>query len=92
MGGEAEEQYDETGDLMFYTASMTVQLMADWEVHVPIPFTISKATPATASADAAMTVQEMIQAGSGLQQASDNLFFLTHPVIAGRNNDYERIG
>jgi hypothetical protein len=43
MGGEGEESYDETADLYFYTASMSVQIQADWEIHVPLPLTISRA-------------------------------------------------
>lgn len=42
MGGEAEEAYDETADLMYYNASISVQLQSDWEVHQPIPLTFSK--------------------------------------------------
>lgn len=41
LGGEGEEPLDETGDLYSYTASLTVQLRADWEVHRPLPFTVS---------------------------------------------------
>jgi hypothetical protein len=43
MGGEAEEAYDETADLFFYTASMSVQIQSDWETHIPMPLTISQA-------------------------------------------------
>lgn len=46
MGGEAEEVYDETGDAYFYQSSLSVQLRADWEAHVPLPLTISRAVPA----------------------------------------------
>lgn len=78
IGGEAEESYDETGDLNYYTASLSLQLRADWEIHVPLPITISKVTAK--------------RANEGLVYASpSNLFFTTFPVIAGRNNDFERI-
>lgn len=42
MGSEAEEIADETGENFFYQASMSLQLRADWEVHVPLPLVISK--------------------------------------------------
>lgn len=45
MGGEAEEIADETGEEFFYQASLSVQLRADWEAHVPLPLTISKLSP-----------------------------------------------
>jgi hypothetical protein len=86
MGGEAEELYDETGDTYFYTASMSIQLRADWEVHVPLPLTISRVTPMTKAGDTDPTVP------SGVQQIPSDLFFATHRVMAGRNDDFERIG
>jgi hypothetical protein len=42
MGGEGEEPIDETGENFQYTANVSVQLRADWEIHVPLPLTISK--------------------------------------------------
>lgn len=80
IGGEAEETYDETAELNYYTASLSLQLRADWEVHTPLPLTISKVTT------------EKAPTNKGLVYASpSNLFFTTFPVIAGRNNDFERI-
>jgi hypothetical protein len=78
IGGEAEEQYDETGDSWYFTASMSLQLRADWEIHVPLPLTISRAT----------TVRGNPLDGPGLQQVSNELFFRMH---ANRNPDFERI-
>ncbi len=54
MGGEAEEQYDETGDLFFYNASLSVQLRADWEAHIPMPLIISKGSTASKAAEASV--------------------------------------
>jgi len=80
MGGEAEEIADEIGDNFFFQASMSVQMRADWELHVPLPLTISQATQTTKGGL------------DGIQEATSDLFFRTYPLIAGRNNDYERIG
>jgi hypothetical protein len=91
MGGEAEETYDETGDLYFYTASMSVQLQADWEVHIPLPFTISKVVAATRQAEASVTADRRGGASSLVAMSQGGLFFATVPVIKGRNSDYERI-
>ena len=53
IGGETEETYDETGQTMYYLASLTVKFRADWEMHVPLPLTFSNvqvtATPITNS-------------------------------------------
>ncbi len=42
MGGESEEPIDETGQDFQYTSSVSVQLRADWEIHLPLPLTISR--------------------------------------------------
>ena len=80
MGGEAEDTYDETADLFYYTASLSVQLRADWETHLPLPLTISKVTQVTADGE------------EGIELAINKLFFQTHAVSTDRNNDFERIG
>lgn len=86
MGGEAEEVADEVGDEYYYTSSLSIQLRADWEVHVPLPLTISRATQTTKAGDTDPT------AASGIQMVTDDdLFFATHPIAVDRNNDYERI-
>jgi hypothetical protein len=85
MGGEAEDIYDETADLNYYQASMSVQLQADWEIHVPIPLTFSRVTPRTQESDLDPS------APSGLRLVPDDLFFSTRAIIVGRNNDFERI-
>ena len=77
MGGEAEEVYDETGDDYFYTASLSLNLRSDWEIHVPMPLTFTKATQTIVP-----------NATTGLPS---NLFFVTAPVLAGRSHSFERI-
>lgn len=79
MGGEAEEVADETGDNYFYQASMTIALRADWEMVVPLPLTVSRAT------------QTRPDGTPAIQPVMDQLFYQTHPIIASRNSDYERI-
>lgn len=86
MGGEGEELADETGENFFYQASMSVQLRADWEFHVPLPLTISKATPVRPQGELDPNSQ------SGIIQVAGDLFFLTHDAVEKRSDDYERIG
>lgn len=81
IGGEAEEAYDEVADTFYYTASMSIQIQSDWEVHLPLPFTISGASAAT-----------LPDGSPGIQPVSQTeLFFATVPIIVGRNSNYERI-
>jgi len=82
MGGEAEETYDEAAELFYYNYSMTVAIQSDWEMHLPLPFTVSRASAYT-KPDGASSIQALSQA---------SLFFNTTPVIVGRNASYERIG
>ena len=77
MGGEAEEQYDETADLFYYNASLTLSLRSDWELHVPMPLTTSKVTQKIVPND---------QTGG-----PSSLYFVTAPALVGRNHNYERI-
>lgn len=79
MGGEAEESYDETGDTYFYNASISLQLRADWEIHVPLPLVFSR------------MVLEATNTTAGLQPILPDLYYAAHPVIPTRNNDFERI-
>ena len=79
IGGEAEETYDETGDTYYYNASISLQLRADWEMHVPMPLVFSRVT------------QEPTSTSAGIQPVMSELYFATRPVIPSRNHDYERI-
>ena len=80
MGGEAEEVHDETEDTYFYNASMSVQFQADWEIHTPTPLTISRVSIADSQGNSTI-----------IGDVKSKLFFATVPVLAGRNNNFERI-
>jgi hypothetical protein len=80
MGGESEEAYDEQADLYFYTAAISLAMRGDWEIHIPLPLTISRATT------------EQPDGSNGLRLEVGRLFYATSPIVVGRNNDYERIG
>jgi hypothetical protein len=85
LGGESEEPYDETGDLNYYISSLTVEIQADWEIHLPLPLTISRIAPKGG-------LKEVIAGLSPAQLGPNNsLFFQTVPILAGRNNSFERI-
>ena len=85
FGGEAEESYDEEADLFYYTASLSIQLRADWELHIPLPLTVSRVTPITKEGDTDFS------APIGVQRVVGELFFAARPVMVGRNADFERI-
>lgn len=92
MGGEAEESYDETADTYYYTASLSIQIQSDWEVHVPIPFTVSQVSSYTKSAEDSMGADRTGPGKSSLVACTQGgLFVAMSPILVGRNNFYERI-
>jgi len=91
IGGEAEEIYDETGDDYFYNASLSLQMQADWEIHIPLPLTVSQVTATTSDMDKAATPLDPIQATTIIGDVQSKLLFATMPVIKDRNNNFERI-
>lgn len=85
MGGEAEDTYDEQAELFYYTASLSVQLQAEWEIHIPLSLTISRVTPGGAPPGLSGAN------APPLQIATSDLLFQTVPINVGRNNSFERI-
>ena len=90
IGGESEEAFDETAELFYYMASMSIQLRADWEIHIPLPLTVSRVTATSAEGD--REAAPGMYGPSTLHQVAGKLFFQTAPTVVGRNNCYERIG
>jgi hypothetical protein len=92
IGGEAEETYDENADLNYYMASLSVQVQSDWEVHLPMAFTVSRAAANTKAAEMSFNPdREGLGTSSLVPLSQAGLFFATVPVIVGRNSNYERI-
>lgn len=92
LGGEAEESYDEQADINYYNASLSIQIQSNWEIHIPLPFTISHATTTRSSDEASVDADRRAPAQSGIVPMNQGgLFFATVPIVVGRNNFYERI-
>jgi hypothetical protein len=95
-GGESEEQYDETGDDYFYNASLSVTVLTDWAIRVPLGATIQRALPQTleqSQAAAGLSDEELIgQEPNQMQVVQDlNLIRVADPFFVGRNKTYEKI-
>ena len=52
-GGESEEVYDDNGDDYFFRSSVSVELLADWEVYYPRPLYIERIVNVSYEAEAA---------------------------------------
>jgi hypothetical protein len=91
IGGEAEETYDETSDDYTYTISTSVQIQTRWEIHFPLPLTITRVTDTTPATDASSKVLDRFNESTIIGDVQNKLVLSTMPVIAGRSNDFERI-
>lgn len=79
MSGEGEEVIDETGQLSYYTGSVGVTISTDWEVHIPLPFTLSQVH--VQNKDAASD-------GPGFGVTESDLLY---PTFIGRGTSFERL-
>ena len=98
MGGESEESYDENADDYYYNASISVQLQADWSIHVPLAAVIRRALPqndAQIRATAAMTDTELAAWGNAATTirvlADLGLRAVEDPFFGGLGGTYEGI-
>ena len=89
LGGESEETYDENADIYYYMSSISLQMRADWEVHVPLPLTISKVTASTPKGDAEAPPGQL--GPSTILPVFNGLYCATTPIAVGRNHEFERI-
>ena len=98
MGGEAEEVYDETGDDYYYTASISVTVLTDWSLHVPLDQALLRLLPNTLFAQQAVStlsdaqIAEMRETPTTLV-ATENLNILqpADPYFRDRTRDFELI-
>lgn len=97
MGGEAEEIYDENGDDYFYTASLSLSVMTDWAIHVPIGRTLTRVEPNTVSElemVAGLSDEQLVEMGSpnGIQYTANlGLVDIRDPWFRDRTRNYEMI-
>jgi hypothetical protein len=97
MGGEAEEVYDETGDDYYFTASISLTILTDWCLHVPLDRAFTRVIPVSLASEQAvtgLTDDQLAAAGSptGLRVVQDLRFLHpTDPFFRDRSRDYELI-
>lgn len=98
MGGESEEAYDENADDYYYNASISVQLQADWSIHVPLAATVRRTLPQTdvqITATAGMTDEELAALGNAATSirvlADLGLRAVEDPFFVGPGGTYEGI-
>ncbi len=96
-GGEAEETYDETGDDYYFTSSISVSVVTEWTMHVPVGYKFSRVSPNTygqLESVAGMTDAEIAEFGTPSNLfVSDNLGLVKvrDPWFIGRSKNFEMI-
>lgn len=96
-GGEAEEVYDETGDDYYFTASISVQVMTDWAIHIPLGSAIRRIIPNTVEQEriiAGLSDAQIGETGSPttLHLVPDlGLVMIQDPWFRDRTRDFEMI-
>lgn len=96
-GGEAEEVYDENGDDQYYTASISIQVMTDWAIHIPLGRAIRRVIPHTVQQEritAGLSDSQIAETGTptGLHLVADlGLVLIQDPWFRDRTLDYEMI-
>jgi hypothetical protein len=99
MGGESEEVRDETGDDYYYMASISVTMLTDWSIHVPLERVITAVTPQTAAQRrlaAGLTDEQLANTNPALLTSfhtmeSLGLRWVQDPYFSGQVPSYEVI-
>lgn len=95
--GEAEEQYDENADDYFFTASLSMSLLTDWAIHVPITWEVSRVLPNTLESEqsiAGLDEDQLLSAGSPTSlkmYESLNLLAIRDPWFLNKTSDFETL-
>lgn len=80
LSGEGEEVIDETAQNSYYTGSVGVSISTDWEVHVPLPFTLSQVN--------VQTKEDPLQDGPGFGVTESDMLY---PTFVGNTTSFERL-
>lgn len=97
MGGEAEEAYDENADDYFYTASISMTILTDWSIHVPVNREVTRVLPGAVEGDQAvsgLSDDQLYATGSPsglLVYQNMNLVHIRDPWFSNRDQDFEMI-
>jgi hypothetical protein len=89
-GGESEEIYNAETDEYYYEMTLSLSLRVDWEVHVPLPVTVSRAETTSQVAEQEHGYLD----GSyplDLLRNADQLGVIGYNVAIGRDLTFERV-
>ncbi len=95
--GEAEEQYDETADDYYYTASLSATVMTDWSIQTPLTWEVTRILPNTVESEmsvAGLDNDQLAEAGSPTSlkmYESLNLLFIRDPWFKDKAVTFETI-
>lgn len=96
-GGESEEPYDENGDDYFYTSSISLTILTNWAIHLPLGQQITRILPGTLVADqiaAGLSDDQLLASGitSGIRATEQlGLTSIQDPWYRDRTANFEII-
>jgi hypothetical protein len=96
-GGESEEPYDDVGDDYFYNSSISVTLMTDWSIRLPLDRAINRIIPGSLTADkaiAGLSDEQLLETGrpNGYHLTDVlGLSSIRDPWFKDRTQNYEMI-
>lgn len=97
MGGETEEVYDDVGDDYYYGSTISMTVMTDWSIHLPLGRTLNRVIPGTLVEDqvaAGLDNDQLVATGftSGFQAAAKlGLVSIKDPYFRDRSQTFEMI-
>ena len=97
LGGETEEVYDENGDDYFYGSSISLTVLTNWSIRLPLGRTLTRVLPGTIVEDqvaAGLSKDQQISTGFtyGIRAAAQlGLVSIKDPYFRDRTQDYEMI-
>lgn len=96
-GGESEEQADANADDYFYTASISMTILTNWAIYLPLGASVGRILPGTLDSDkiaSALDNEQLIQSGitSGIRATEQlGLARIQDPWYRDRTQDFETI-
>ena len=95
LGGETEEIYNDEQDTYYYSASFSVTIQTDWEIHEPLALIIRRVMPVTeetARGIAGLSDEAVAQISSNIRLLRTNdLIGWDDPFFVGRSQTMEMI-
>lgn len=90
-GGESEEIYNEELDAYYYDGAIALSMRVDWEIHVPLPITSTRADPISKTEEQAKGFLDGSYTWDQLQAIADPSQIAGMATIIGKDIGYSTV-